>query len=380
MKSPQRMTLPELMAATEAYQQELSQRLHQGLASLESRTHALRNFAGAFGGEMNGNGHAPLMLPSPARTKGQHGGARFKGQQVQRQHKPSLGVTQSRHFTVIAEDEKHRAGKGVVLNGTPGRARYAQPSARFLAGIPGSMYAGQKLTVNPPRYKNPKDENQTWTGHGKRPDWLVRALRSGKHTLQSMTIPGSPAPVHGRKPAGAAPRVTRLPARRGPGRPRKDAAPAANGAQGPVFQNPFKPSERWNGQSERPEWFNVARRHGYTVDELNIGGPMTSAFVKAIKGGGVYKGANALARAMSDVAASMSNHGNSVARFRNPDDESQTWTGGGTQPKWIADKIAEGHRPDEYLIPGADMPNRKDFAAFQQPAPQPDQQQQSSHN
>ena len=31
-----------------------------------------------------------------------------------------------------------------------------------------------------PRYRNPADESQTWTGRGKQPRWVVEALGSGK--------------------------------------------------------------------------------------------------------------------------------------------------------------------------------------------------------
>jgi DNA-binding protein H-NS len=36
---------------------------------------------------------------------------------------------------------------------------------------------GKKL---PPRYRNPKNRNETWAGRGNRPRWLVAALRGGR--------------------------------------------------------------------------------------------------------------------------------------------------------------------------------------------------------
>jgi DNA-binding protein H-NS len=36
------------------------------------------------------------------------------------------------------------------------------------------------------------------------------------------------------------------------------------------------------------------------------------------------------------------------ARFRNPADESQTWTGRGRQPKWIAEALAGGKSLDDF--------------------------------
>jgi DNA-binding protein H-NS len=38
------------------------------------------------------------------------------------------------------------------------------------------------------------------------------------------------------------------------------------------------------------------------------------------------------------------------ARFRNPSDESQTWTGRGRQPKWIAEAVSGGKSLDDFRI------------------------------
>ena len=38
------------------------------------------------------------------------------------------------------------------------------------------------------------------------------------------------------------------------------------------------------------------------------------------------------------------------AKFRNPDNPSQTWTGQGMAPKWLKDLVKQGHNKDEYLI------------------------------
>jgi DNA-binding protein H-NS len=38
------------------------------------------------------------------------------------------------------------------------------------------------------------------------------------------------------------------------------------------------------------------------------------------------------------------------ARYRNPGDNNQTWTGRGRQPKWIADGIAGGKSLDDFRI------------------------------
>ncbi|ALK99519.1 histidinol phosphate phosphatase [Massilia sp. WF1] len=38
------------------------------------------------------------------------------------------------------------------------------------------------------------------------------------------------------------------------------------------------------------------------------------------------------------------------ARYRNPADESQTWTGRGRQPKWVAEGLAGGKSLDDFRI------------------------------
>src|SRR5689334_16095027 len=40
-----------------------------------------------------------------------------------------------------------------------------------------SALAGKKV---PPKYRNPADKGETWTGRGRQPLWLVAALKSGK--------------------------------------------------------------------------------------------------------------------------------------------------------------------------------------------------------
>lgn len=38
------------------------------------------------------------------------------------------------------------------------------------------------------------------------------------------------------------------------------------------------------------------------------------------------------------------------AKYQNPSDKSQTWTGKGRQPNWYRDMIAKGVSPDDLLI------------------------------
>lgn len=47
--------------------------------------------------------------------------------------------------------------------------------------------APRKRKSAEPKYANPKDPSQTWTGRGRKPGWIVAALERGK-SLESMLI------------------------------------------------------------------------------------------------------------------------------------------------------------------------------------------------
>lgn len=38
------------------------------------------------------------------------------------------------------------------------------------------------------------------------------------------------------------------------------------------------------------------------------------------------------------------------AKYQNPKDTSQTWTGRGRQPRWMAEAVANGEKPDDFLM------------------------------
>lgn len=44
----------------------------------------------------------------------------------------------------------------------------------------GKKGSGRKAGKVPPKYRDPSDASQTWSGRGKRPRWFVDAINSGK--------------------------------------------------------------------------------------------------------------------------------------------------------------------------------------------------------
>ena len=44
-------------------------------------------------------------------------------------------------------------------------------------------------SVNPPKYRNPENPMQTWSGRGKKPNWVIQHLVEPANLLQDLLIP-----------------------------------------------------------------------------------------------------------------------------------------------------------------------------------------------
>ena len=54
---------------------------------------------------------------------------------------------------------------------------------------------------------------------------------------------------------------------------------------------------------------------------------------------------------ISDLFGGRGGKGRKVAaKYANPDDPSETWTGRGRKPRWLSAKLKDGDRIDKYLI------------------------------
>lgn len=47
---------------------------------------------------------------------------------------------------------------------------------------------GKRAGAGAPKYRNPADASQTWTGHGKKPMWFQQALKKSGVTADSLLI------------------------------------------------------------------------------------------------------------------------------------------------------------------------------------------------
>ncbi|MFZ3584903.1 H-NS family nucleoid-associated regulatory protein [Loktanella sp. DJP18] len=48
-----------------------------------------------------------------------------------------------------------------------------------VANMPGASKRGGAKSVSAPKYRNPADTSQTWTGKGRQPDWYKSELSKG---------------------------------------------------------------------------------------------------------------------------------------------------------------------------------------------------------
>ena len=88
--------------------------------------------------------------------------------------------------TLIKDAQK--ALKSVDARRKAEAKRAAEKAAKeFGYSLEEVLGAGTKGSKGVPKYANPEDPSQTWTGRGRKPNWVVSALKSGK-TLEDMAI------------------------------------------------------------------------------------------------------------------------------------------------------------------------------------------------
>lgn len=92
----------------------------------------------------------------------------------------NLSPEQLNELIVKAEQQKkkiHRERVGEVRRKLTAMAKAEGYTIEELFGSGGGRKSGGKV---PPKYQNPSDPTQTWTGRGKRPNWFKELLASGK--------------------------------------------------------------------------------------------------------------------------------------------------------------------------------------------------------
>ena len=70
--------------------------------------------------------------------------------------------------------------KSAALKAVEEKAREMGFSLSELTGATVTTRRGKPKTAGIPKYANPENPAQTWTGKGRRPDWFVGAVEAGK--------------------------------------------------------------------------------------------------------------------------------------------------------------------------------------------------------
>lgn len=84
----------------------------------------------------------------------------------------------------------------------------------------------------------------------------------------------------------------------------------------------------------------LAKAEGYTIEELFGAGGATRSRAAT----GTRKPRKAASKAKGRKL------GKVPPKYRNPAKPSETWTGRGRQPRWMAAEVAKGKKPEDFLI------------------------------
>lgn len=98
-------------------------------------------------------------------------------------------------------------------------------------------------------------------------------------------------------------------------------------------------SKRRPAASVRKQAVALAARHGYTIEEL-FGGQPGAQPIRRKRGS---------RRKPTKVSP----------KYRDPDNERNTWSGRGSMPRWLAKKIRFGQHATDFLIPGIAKPTAR---------------------
>ncbi|MGC9419392.1 MAG: H-NS family nucleoid-associated regulatory protein [Rhodovulum sp.] len=53
---------------------------------------------------------------------------------------------------------------------------------------------------------------------------------------------------------------------------------------------------------------------------------------------------------LDEIVGKKTRRSKAPAKFRNPENPSETWSGRGRRPKWLEDALNKGHKLDDFLI------------------------------
>lgn len=97
-----------------------------------------------------------------------------------------LTTMSSKELSDLRSDVEAALKEAVVRDKAQARVAAEKAAAEFgfsltdvLGGADGARRKADDKTVSPPKYRNPEDAAQTWTGRGRKPAWFNTALANG---------------------------------------------------------------------------------------------------------------------------------------------------------------------------------------------------------
>lgn len=105
-----------------------------------------------------------------------------------------------------------------------------------------------------PKFRNPEQPAEAWSGRGKQPRWLTAQLNSGKKLSEFLIQPSS---TRARRKVNSL--KTSL-------KREKRSYPKVF----PKYRNPQKRSETWAGRGKQPRWLVALLRSGKKLEDFQI--------------------------------------------------------------------------------------------------------------
>jgi DNA-binding protein H-NS len=87
----------------------------------------------------------------------------------------------------------------ILANRVQTERRELESRLERLQSVTGVSFRGGKRGKVAPKYRNPENPAETWTGRGLRPRWLAAAMKTGKKLVDFQIAGAAPAPSRRRK-------------------------------------------------------------------------------------------------------------------------------------------------------------------------------------
>lgn len=128
----------------------------------------------------------------------------------------------------------------------------------------------------------------------------------------------------------------------------------------PRFVNPANKRQHWSGEGDLPRWFADLLCAGHTPGSLNAGGTMhpnaKNFRARALYEASVRDGTAKRPHLSESLRRSFA--ARAPAKYVNPADPSEKWSGHGRPPKWARDMLRQGKKLVQLALPAPANPKQ----------------------